>query len=56
MHWIGVPSILVETGFAPNPNEFERLTEDSEQAGMTDSIAEAIGEALKVKLTAGVVI
>lgn len=36
------PSILLETGFVPNPQEFEWLTDDSEQTRLAKSIAEAI--------------
>ena len=38
------PSILVETGFVPNPIEFEWLTDEAGQTGMARSIAEAISE------------
>lgn len=36
------PSILVETGFVPNPDEFEWLTDESGQTGMARSLAQAI--------------
>lgn len=36
------PSILLETGFVPNPQEFEWLTDDDEQTLLAKSIAEAI--------------
>ncbi|HOK42805.1 MAG TPA: N-acetylmuramoyl-L-alanine amidase, partial [Thermoclostridium caenicola] len=36
------PSILLETGFVPNPQEFEWLTDEAEQTRLAKSIAEAI--------------
>ncbi len=36
------PSILIESGFVPNPNEFEWLIDENEQALLADSMAEAI--------------
>lgn len=36
------PSILFETGFIPNPNEFEWLTDEAEQSKFTKNIADAI--------------
>ncbi len=36
------PSILLETGFMPNPDEFELLTSASEQARMARSISDAV--------------
>mgnify|MGYP001253799079 CR=1 FL=1 len=38
------PSVLLETGFVPNPSEFEWLTDEQEQARLAKSIAEAITE------------
>lgn len=38
------PSILVETGFVPNPDEFEWLTDQAGQSNMAKSIAEVIAE------------
>ncbi|HOQ75445.1 MAG TPA: family 10 glycosylhydrolase [Thermoclostridium sp.] len=38
------PSILLETGFVPNPGEFEWLTDEAEQTRLAKSIAEAITE------------
>jgi N-acetylmuramoyl-L-alanine amidase len=36
------PSILLESGFVPNPNEFEWLMDDNEQARLAKSISAAI--------------
>jgi N-acetylmuramoyl-L-alanine amidase len=36
------PSILLETGFVPNPVEFEWLTDEAEQTRLAKVIAEAI--------------
>jgi len=36
------PSILLETGFVPNPQEFEWLTDEEEQTRLAKNIAEAI--------------
>lgn len=36
------PSMLIENGFVPNPNEFELLTSDYEQAKLAKSLAEGI--------------
>ncbi|MGE5630899.1 MAG: family 10 glycosylhydrolase [Caulobacteraceae bacterium] len=36
------PSILLESGFVPNPNEFEWLIDENEQARLAKSISEAI--------------
>lgn len=38
------PSILVETGFVPNPDEFEFLTDEAGQSSMARSLAEAISQ------------
>lgn len=38
------PSVLVETGFVPNPDEFEWLTDGTGQSEMARSIAEAVSE------------
>lgn len=38
------PSVLLETGFVPNPIEFEWLIDDEEQARLARSIAEAVTE------------
>jgi len=38
------PSLILETGFVPNPQEFEWLTDDAEQTRLARSIAEAIAE------------
>jgi len=38
------PSILVESGFVPNPNEFEWLTDENEQLALAKTIAKAIVE------------
>ncbi len=38
------PSILVESGFVPNPVEFEWLTDESEQTRLAKSLADAIVE------------
>ncbi len=38
------PSILVETGFVPNPAEFEWLTDEAEQARIARTLAEAISD------------
>ena len=38
------PSILVETGFVPNPDEFEWLTDENQQTALARSLAEAIVE------------
>ena len=36
------PSFLIETGFVPNPNEFEWLTDDNAQTQLAKSISQAI--------------
>jgi len=36
------PSILFESGFIPNPNEFEWLIDDNEQARLAKAVAEAV--------------
>lgn len=36
------PSILIESGFVPNPNEFEWLTNENEQVNLAKSFSEAI--------------
>ncbi|MEA4849004.1 MAG: family 10 glycosylhydrolase, partial [Clostridiaceae bacterium] len=36
------PSILVESGFVPNPYEFEWLIDENEQTGLAQSIAESV--------------
>ncbi len=36
------PSILVESGFVPNPNEFEWLIDENEQIRLAKSISEAV--------------
>ncbi len=36
------PSILLESGFVPNPQEFEWLTDDNEQIRLSKTIAESI--------------
>jgi N-acetylmuramoyl-L-alanine amidase len=36
------PSILIEAGFVPNPNEFERLIDENEQGRLAKSIADAV--------------
>lgn len=36
------PSILFESGFVPNPNEFEWLIDDSEQTKLAQSVKDAI--------------
>ncbi len=36
------PSFLIESGFVPNPTEFEWLTDEKEQAKLVNSISEAI--------------
>jgi len=41
------PSILVESGFVPNPYEFEWLIDENEQAGLTQSIAKSVVEYFK---------
>jgi uncharacterized lipoprotein YddW (UPF0748 family)/N-acetylmuramoyl-L-alanine amidase len=38
------PSILVETGFVPNPAEFEWLTDEAEQSRIARTLAEAISD------------
>lgn len=37
-----VPSILLETGFVTNPNEFEWLTDENAQAQLAKNIAESV--------------
>jgi len=41
------PSILIECGFVPNPNEFEWLTDEKEQTGLAKCIAEAVVKYLR---------
>ncbi|HPA53945.1 MAG TPA: N-acetylmuramoyl-L-alanine amidase [Bacillota bacterium] len=41
------PSILVESGFVPNPYEFEWLIDENEQAGLAQSIAKSVVEYFK---------
>ncbi|HPL53457.1 MAG TPA: family 10 glycosylhydrolase [Bacillota bacterium] len=41
------PSILVESGFVPNPHEFEWLIDENEQAGLAKSISDAVVEYFK---------
>lgn len=41
------PSILFESGFVPNPNEFEWLIDDSEQTRLAKAVSEAILKYLK---------
>ncbi|AOT72092.1 family 10 glycosylhydrolase [Geosporobacter ferrireducens] len=36
------PSILIESGFVPNPNEFEWLIDENEQTGLAKNIADAV--------------
>ncbi len=36
------PSVLIESGFAPNPYEFEWLIDENEQSRLAKSIAEAV--------------
>jgi N-acetylmuramoyl-L-alanine amidase len=36
------PSILIESGFVPNPNEFEWLTSEQEQILLAKTFTEAI--------------
>lgn len=36
------PSVLIECGFVPNPEEFEWMTGDAEQARLAKSIADAV--------------
>jgi N-acetylmuramoyl-L-alanine amidase len=36
------PSVLIESGFVPNPCEFEWLTDEDEQARLAQSISEAV--------------
>jgi N-acetylmuramoyl-L-alanine amidase len=36
------PSVLIESGFVPNPYEFEWLTDEDEQARLAQSISEAV--------------
>lgn len=36
------PSVLIENGFVPNPDEFELLTDDSEQTRLAKSLADSI--------------
>lgn len=36
------PCILVETGFVPNPFEFERLIDDNEQSRLAKSLSDAV--------------
>lgn len=36
------PSVLLESGFVPNPNEFEWLTDENEQAMLARTISQAI--------------
>jgi N-acetylmuramoyl-L-alanine amidase len=36
------PSVLLESGFIPNPNEFEWLIDDNEQLKLAKSLAEAV--------------
>jgi N-acetylmuramoyl-L-alanine amidase len=36
------PSILIEAGFVPNPNEFELLISDYEQTRLAKSLADGI--------------
>ena len=38
------PSMLIETGFVPNPYEFELLTDPDEQAELVKSLAKGIAE------------
>ncbi|MEN6313911.1 MAG: family 10 glycosylhydrolase [Clostridiaceae bacterium] len=38
------PSMLIENGFVPNPNEFELLTSDNEQTKLAKSLAEGIAQ------------
>jgi N-acetylmuramoyl-L-alanine amidase len=38
------PSMLIETGFVPNPSEFELLTGDSDQGKLAKSIAASIAQ------------
>lgn len=41
------PSILIETGFVPNPAEFEWLTDDAGQTQIAQSVAAAIADYFK---------
>lgn len=43
------PSILIESGFVPNPGEFEWLTGEKEQAALAKTLAAAIVEYFKLK-------
>jgi len=36
------PSVLIENGFVPNPDEFELLSDDSEQVRLAKSLADSI--------------
>lgn len=41
------PSILIETGFVPNPTEFEWLTDDAGQSAVAETVARAIADYFK---------
>ena len=43
------PSMLIEAGFVPNPDEFELLTDDSEQKYLANKLADAIVEYFSTK-------
>ena len=47
------PSILIESGFVPNPNEFEWLIDENEQALLAKSMAEGIVKYFNTPKTIG---